>query len=195
MAVLSTVLAGEVLADVAADLDSLNAQDRWGEIVFQSGKLRHAKVEAVDAEYVTLLEVVGALQVRPARYPLAEVRSVRHLGPRRIRPRMSPSRSTPSAPIALGLELLIPGAGYLYSGDTNQGWRVLLASAALGAVALSSGENSAAAWMPLGVWLKLYSLHHLADEISATRAIQGRRSRLMARHDATSPILGLRWRF
>ncbi|MBT4096611.1 MAG: hypothetical protein HOM68_26555 [Gemmatimonadetes bacterium] len=195
MAVLSTVLAGEVLADVAADLDSLNTQDSWGEISFQNGKLRQVKVEAVDAEFVTLLEVVGALQIRPARYPLSEIRSVRHLGPRRIKPRMSPSRGRPSAPIALGLELLIPGAGYLYSGNTNQGWRVLLASAALGGVAMSSGENSAAAWMPLGVWLKLYSLHHLADEISATRAIQGRRSRLMARNDSTSPIFGVRWRF
>ena len=73
--------------------------------------------------------------------------------------------------------------------------KAMLASAALGGVAMSSGENSAAAWMPLGVWLKLYSLHHLADEISATRAIQGRRSRLMARNDSTSPIFGVRWRF
>ena len=184
--------------DVAAELDSLRIQDSWGEIGFESGQMRQAKVTAVQDSTVTLTEVIGALHERPATYSLAEVQSVRALGPRRLQPRMSPRQGAPSMPLALGLELLIPGAGYYQTGNGSQGLKVFLASAVLGATALASGSDTAAAWIPFGVWLKLYSLGNLADEVRAAGAVQEARTRrlsaaMTAPVTSTPTLLALRW--
>ncbi|MBT3344470.1 MAG: hypothetical protein HN712_21205 [Gemmatimonadetes bacterium] len=187
-----------VAADVAAELDSLRVQASWGELAFGNGQIRQVKVDAVEDGQVMLTEVIGALHVRPATYSLNEVQSVRVLGPRRIQPRMSPRQGATSLPLVLGMELLIPGAGYFQMGEGGKGLRILLASAALGATAMASGEDTAAAWIPLGVWLKLYSLGHLADEVRADQALQDARTRrlsasLMAPVSSTPTVLALRW--
>ncbi len=101
-------------------------------------------------------------------------------------------------PLALGLELLIPGAGYYQTGNGSQGLKVFLASAVLGATALASGSDTAAAWIPFGVWLKLYSLGNLADEVRAAGAVQEARTRrlsaaMTAPVTSTPTLLALRW--
>lgn len=185
------------VADVMAELDSLRSRGEWGELSLTNGLVRQVQVDTIEGQQVMLQEVIGALHMRPATYALSDVQSVRPLGPRRIQSRMAARPSAPSLPLALGLEVLIPGAGFFHAGEGDQGWRILLASLALGATAVSMGENGAAAWMPLGTWLKLYSLHHLADEVRAAQAQQARRSRLLSATDSvpasTPTIMALRW--
>ena len=182
-------------ADIAADLEALRAENVWGEVSLESGQVRHIKIDSVTADQVTLTEVIGALHERSAVYSLTDVHSVRSLGPRRIQQRISPHRRAPSLPVALGLELLVPGAGYYHAGERAQGWWVLLASVAVGATALTAGQDAAAAWIPLGSWLKLYSLHHLADEVNAVRAVADRSTRRLSADPVRAPSLGLHLRF
>ena len=184
-------------ADVTAELDSLRIRGEWGELALTNGLVRQVQVDTIEGQQVMLQEVIGALHMRPATYALSDVRSVRPLGPRRIQARMAARPSAPSLPLTLGLELIIPGAGYFHAGEGDQGWRILLASLAIGATAVTMGENGAAVWIPLGTWLKLYSLHHLADEVRASQAQQARRSRLLSLTDSapasTPTIMALRW--
>ena len=135
-----------------------------------SGGVRAIRVLALGADSVLVTEIVGALYERRAHYPVQAVQSVRVLGPRRIPLRPAPYRPRRSAAVALGLETLVPGAGYLYTGEARQGYALMLATGAAVATGLVTGKDGAAGWLPFAVWTKVASLLHLSDQLKAISA-------------------------
>lgn len=150
----------------------IDREDLWGEAVLKDGGVRPIKVVSIEGDTVDVREVIGALQERPATYAISEFRSLRALGEHRIPLRRAPYRSSPSMISALGLELVVPGGGYFYAGESRQGLAVLGFSALALATAIYTGESGVAGWVPIASWFKIASLLHLADEVQAMNANQ-----------------------
>ncbi len=172
-------------------LQKLQDDEVWGEAVFADGRVRSFRVVVQTQESVEVVEVVGALQERPATYALNEFRSLRELGEYRIQPRRAAFQPQKSALVAYVLEAVVPGAGYFYIGQNKQGLGLLGLTAIAAATAFATGEDGAAGWVPISVWIKISSLANLRDQVSAINAsgmqasmelgaLQGREDRVPA---------------
>lgn len=151
-------------------LQKLQDDEVWGEAVFADGRVRSFRVVVQTQESVEVVEVVGALQERPATYALNEFRSLRELGEYRIQPRRAAFQPQKSALVAYVLEAVVPGAGYFYIGQNKQGLGLLGLTAIAAATAFATGEDGAAGWVPISVWIKISSLANLRDQVSAINA-------------------------
>ncbi len=148
-------------------LQEMQAEAAWGEAVFTDGRVRSLRVQELAADSVAVVEVVGALQEREAAYALAEIRSLRTLGPQRIQVRHAAYQQPKSGLLAFLLEIPVPGAGYFYIGEHKQGLALMgLTVAAIGTASLT-GADTAAGWVPLSAWVKIASLAHLRDQVQA----------------------------
>ena len=190
-------------------LERLRAQDLWGEAVLSKGGVRQIKVVSVQGDTVQVREVVGPFQEMPATYSLGDFHTLRELGHYRISQRRSAYRPPRSLATALLLELVIPGGGNYYAGETKQAFTLVLFSAGAVVTAVTTGEDGAAGWVPVLVWTKVASMFHLADEIQAINTThelseRGRLgasvdhggSRLTGRSGGVAvPIVGLRYSF
>ena len=172
-------------------LQKLQDDEVWGEAVFADGRVRSFLVVAQAEESVEVVEVVGALQERPATYGLNDFRSLRELGEYRIQPRRAAFQPQKSALVAYVLEAVVPGAGYFYIGQNKQGLALLGLTALAAGTAFATGEDGAAGWVPISVWIKISSLTNLRDQVSAINAsgmqasmelgaLQGREDRVPA---------------
>lgn len=171
---LTLCLLAPVMAGAAVGIDGLNAElerlqtnGLWAEATLADGRIRPIFVESLSGDSVTVREVIGPLQERQAVYALSELSDLRELGVHRVplrRALYQPQKSTVSA---LVLEAVIPGAGYLYIGETRQGLALIgLAAAAVG-TGVATGEDGAAGWVPISTWIKIASLFHLRDQVRA----------------------------
>ena len=152
-------------------LEKMAAEEVWGEAVFEDGRVRSFRVEAIEADSVAVIEVIGALQERPGAYALGEFSSLRELGTKRVQPRRAAFQPQKSGLVALVLEAVVPGAGYLYIGQHKQALALLgLTTVAVG-TAFATGEDTAAGWVPISVWIKISSLTHLRDQVRAINAV------------------------
>jgi hypothetical protein len=139
-------------------------------------------------------EVIGALHVRPAVYRVADIRSAREIGVRRIPQRTAPYRASRSTPLALGLEVVIPGAGFFYAGDARQGYTMLGFTALVVGTAITTGKDGAAGWLPFAAWTRLASLAHLRDQVNADNAAYKDRARGVASASGLRlPLIALRF--
>jgi|APSaa5957512622_1039677.scaffolds.fasta_scaffold80726_2 hypothetical protein len=157
-------------ADVPGTLRQLHESSFWGEITLESGRIRQIQVESLTHDAVVVREVIGGMQLREAQYPLAQIRSVRELGVHRIPQRIAPYRGRHSSRVALGLELVIPGAGFFYTGDARQGYTLMGFTALVVGTAVATGKDGAAGWLPFAAWTKLASLAQLRDQVRADNA-------------------------
>ena len=182
---------------VRGKLVQLQENDLWGEAVLEGGRIRSIKVDSLSSDSVAVNEVLGALQRRPAVYALAEIRSLRELGAQRIPLRRAPYRASKSMIAALGLELLIPGGGYFYMGESRQGFALLGFSAAAVATGFATKKDGVAGWAPIATWIKIASLFHLYDEVKALNTFcrEGVAVGLGSTPDAAGPALQLSWSF
>jgi len=151
-------------------LQKLQDDEVWGEAVFADGRVRSFRVVAQAEESVEVVEVVGALQERPATYALNEFRSLRELGEYRIQPRRAAFQPQKSALVAYVLEAVVPGAGYFYIGQKKQALTLLGLTAIAVSTAFATGEDAAAGWVPISVWIKISSLANLRDQVSGINA-------------------------
>ena len=154
-------------ADVLKTLEKVESENGWAEVVLAHGSVRSIRVLSIAEDEVRVREVIGALHERPAAYALSDIRSVRELGRLRIPARRAPHRSSRSLVSSLLVELVIPGGGYFYIGESRQGFSLILFSAAAVATGFATGKDGAAGWIPLAAWVKAASLLHLADEVQA----------------------------
>ncbi|MDA0336256.1 MAG: hypothetical protein O2782_13910 [bacterium] len=181
-------------ADVPATLRHLHEGSLWGEITLESGRIRQIQVESLTDDRVAVREVVGALQVRAAEYPLSQIRSAREIGVHRIPQRTAPYRGRRSAKVALGLEVLVPGAGFFYAGDARQGYTMMGFAAVVAGTAIATGRDGAAGWLPLAAWIKVASLAQVRDQVGANNAASKDRASGMARLDGLRvPLLAVRF--
>ena len=175
----------------------LDRDDLWGEAVLKEGGVRPIRVVLIKGDTVDVREVIGALQERSATYAIAEFRSLRELGRHRIPLRRAPFRPHKSLTMALGLELVVPGSGYFYVGESRQGLALLGFSVAAVATGLATGDDGVAGWVPIASWFKIASMLHLADEVQAMNTahddITG--AATMAGSPPRRPVLGLSHRF
>ena len=152
-------------------LQQMQAEEAWGEVVLTDGRVRSLRVEAIEADSVAVVEVVGALQEREAAYSLADIRSLRTLGTHRIQVRRAAYQRPKSGLLAFLLELPVPGAGYFYIGEHKQGLALMgLTVTAVGTAVLTGGET-AAGWVPLSAWVKIASLAHLRDQVQSINKV------------------------
>ena len=151
-------------------LQKLQDDEVWGEAVFADGRVRSFRIVVQAEESVEVVEVVGALQERPATYALNEFRSLRELGEYRIQPRRAAFQPKKSALVAYVFEAVVPGAGYFYIGQNKQGLALLGLTAIAAGTAFATGEDGAAGWVPISVWIKISSLTNLRDQVSAINA-------------------------
>ena len=152
-------------------LQQMQAEEAWGEVVLTDGRVRSLRVEAIEADSVAVVEVVGALQEREAAYSLADIRSLRTLGTHRIQVRRAAYQRPKSGLLAFLLELPVPGAGYFYIGEHKQGLALMgLTVTAVGTAILTGGET-AAGWVPLSAWVKIASLAHLRDQVQSINKV------------------------
>ena len=185
-------------ADQVRDkLVRLQEDDLWGEAMLAGGQIRSIKVDSLSSDSVAVSEVLGALQRRAAVYALADIHSLRELGVHRIPLRRAPYRASKSMIAALGLEILAPGGGYFYLGESRQGLALLGFSSAAVATALATRKDGIAGWAPIVTWVKIASLLHLGDEVKAlNRSFQeGAALGLGPAPDAAGPALQLSWSF
>ena len=161
--------AGEAMdpAAVGGLAGQLHQSEGWAEAVLDDGAVKTFKVEAVDVDSIRVMEVFGALHTRPASYALAQVHSLRDLGPNRIPVRRAVFGARKSLSLALGLEAAVPGLGYLYAGQGRMALAMWGVTGAAVATAVLTGEDGAAGWVPLGVWIKWASLGNLHDDVQA----------------------------
>ena len=152
-------------------LERLQSEGLWGEITLQTGAPRQVRVEALGADTVSVREVIGPLQVRPADYPLADIRSAREIGVHRIPKQMAPYRPPKWTGLAVAIEAVLPGFGYFYAGEFGQGYALLGVTAIAGGTAWATGRDGAAGWIPLLAWTKVASLLHLRDQVRAANAV------------------------
>ena len=68
---------------------------------------------------------------------------------------------------ALALEAVVPGAGYLYVGETKQALALWALTGVAVTTAVATGEDGAAGWAPLSAWIKVASLFQLRDTVQA----------------------------
>lgn len=179
---------------VRSVLEHLHAEQLWGEITLEAGGVRDVQVRSLQGDTVTVREVVGPLQARFHAYRLADIRAAREIGPRRIPRHLAPYRPPRSLTVALALELVLPGFGYFYDGQTGRGYALLAVSTAAAATAVATGKDGAAGWLPFMAWTKVASLAHLRDEVRAANAVH-REAAEAAVLSATAPLAGLRLRF
>ena len=170
--VLGLVLSVSALeaADVETTLCHLRAGELWGEITLNSGGVRQIQVRSLSQDTVAVREVIGALHVRSAIYPMTQIRTAREIGEHRIPQRTAPFRKSRSTRVALGLDLILPGAGFFYAGDSRQGYTMLGFAALVVGTAIATGHDGAAGWVPIAAWARLASLAHLRDTIHAENA-------------------------
>ena len=185
---------------VSTVLEQLQNDGLWGEITLEAGGMRQIRVEDLAADTVSVREVIGPLQLRPAVYALAEIRSAREIGVHRIPKQMAPYRPPKSTALAFTLEALLPGFGYFYAGEFGQGYAMLGVTAIAGGTAWATGRNGAAGWMPLLAWTKVASLLHLRDQVRAANAVhRARETEALlgegAVMDRPVPLAELRLRF
>ena len=175
----------------------LQENDLWGEAMLAGGQIRSIKVDSLSSDSVAVNEVLGALQRHAAVYALADIRSLRELGVHRIPLRRAPYRSPKSMIAALGLEILVPGGGYFYLGESRQGLALLGFASAAVATAFATRKDGIAGWAPIVTWVKIASLLHLGDEVDAlNRSYQeGVALGLGPTPDAAGPALQLGWSF
>ncbi len=158
------------LGDVSVDstravLLQMQQQAIRGEIVLSSGQRAMVRVDTVRADSVVVRQRLGPLYQQYAVYALADVDSVyRHpLSPRQV----EPPASKLSMPTALGLELLVPGAGYLYAGEKGTALSLAGMSVAAAVTALATGTDGAAAWIPAVAWMKIAAILDVRDRVRA----------------------------
>ena len=151
-------------------LTQLQEDNLWGEVVLEEGRIRAIKVDSLAGDNVAVREILGAFQERTAVYPLAEIRSLRELGAHRISLRRAPYRTKKSLLTSMVAEILVPGGGYFYIGESRQGLALLLFSSAAVGTGVATGESGAAGWAPIVTWIKIASLLHLYDEVRAMNA-------------------------
>ena len=156
--------------EVRGLLEKMGADEVWGEAVFADGRVRSFRVGVVGPDSVEVVEVIGALQERPAAYALGEFRSLRELGVHRIQPRRAAYQPQKSGLVALLYEAVVPGAGYFYIGQNKQGLALLGLTAVAVGTAFATGESGAAGWVPISVWIKFSSLTNLRDQVRAINA-------------------------
>jgi len=181
-------------ADVAGTLRHLQQDSLWGEITLESGGIRQIQVRSLTQDTVAVREVIGALHVRPAVYSLAQIRNVREIGVHRIPQRIAPYHKPRSARVALGLELVMPGAGFFYAGDAKQGLTMLGFAAVVVGTALATGEDGAAGWLPFATWIKVASLAQVRDQVRADNGAHEDRESFMTRAGGFRvPLVGLRF--
>ena len=172
--------------EVRPVLERLQSEGLWGEITLEAGAMRQVRVEALGADTVSVQEVIGPLQLRPAAYPLAHIRSAREIGVHRIPRQMAPYRP--------------PGFGYFYAGEYGQRYAMVGVTAIAGGTAWATGRSGAAGWIPLLAWTKVASLLHLRDQVRAANAVhQAREPELLldeaAARDRPLRLAELRLRF
>ena len=182
---------------VVDTLIKLDRDDLWGEAVLKEGGVRPIRVVSIKGDTVDVREVIGALQERSATYAISEFRSLRELGEHRIPLRRAPFRPSRSMIRALGIELVVPGGGYFYVGESRQGLAMLGFSLLAATTAVTTGESGVAGWVPIATWFKIASLVHLADEVQAMNAAHTSAATMAT---ASSPpprplLLGLTHRF
>ena len=153
---------------VSAAAQRLQVQEEWGEAVIRGGATMTIRVDAVRGDSILVRERVGPLYLRPAVYALHDLVSITALdsSPRRV----VPVSARASMPLVLGMEVLIPGAGYLYVGEQRTGLALATVAAAAVGTAVATGKAGAAGWAPAIAWLKVASLVNLRDQV---RAING----------------------
>lgn len=151
-------------------LEQLRKSELWGEAVLSEGRIRAIQVDSLRSDSVAVREVVGALHERRVVYALSEFNSLRELGEHRIPLRRALYRGNKSMLSALALETLIPGGGYFYVGETGKGLALVGMAAVVVGTAVASGQDGAAGWAPIAVWIKAASLLNLRDQV---RAING----------------------
>ena len=169
-AVLLLFCAGQLRAeveDLREILGQLQEGELWSEAVFEGGRVRSMKVEEIKGDSVAVTEVLGPLQRQRATYALADFESLRELGPQRIQSRHAVYRSSKSMLSALALEAVVPGAGYLYVGETKQALALWALTGVAVATAVATGEDGAAGLAPLSAWIKVASLFQLRDTVQA----------------------------
>ena len=181
-------------------LEKLESEALWGEITIEPGVMRQVRVEALGADTVSVREVIGPLQARPAVYPLAAIRSAREIGLHRIPRQMAPYRPPKSATLAFAIEAVLPGFGYFYAGEVGQGLSLLGVTGVAAGTAWVTGRAGAAGWIPLLAWTKVASLLHLRDQVRAANAVhEARESEALlgegAAMDAPLPLAQVRLRF
>lgn len=159
--------AGEAMdaAQLRAGLERLHHQGWWGEMELAGGSTREVKVDSVAGDTVVVREILGALMEHPAVYTLSQIRSLRELGPQRIPLRRAVYSAPRSRPLALGLEVLVPGGGYFYAGQPRQGLVLLALAGVVVGAGLATGKSGAAGWVPLAAWVKVASLVNLNAEL------------------------------
>ena len=155
---------------IVATLEKMAAEESWGEVVLKSGKVRAIQVVSIEGEEISVREVIGALHERPATYSLDQFHSLRELGSHRIPMRPGAFQPRRSLVAALAIETLVPGGGFLYIGESRQGFGLLLFSAAAVTTGILTGKDGAAGWVPIGAWTRLASLLHLRDQVRAINA-------------------------
>lgn len=175
---------------VRAGLQRLHSQGEWGELELAGGSTREVRVDSVAGDTVAVREILGALMEHPAVYALSQIRSLRELGAQRIPLRRAAYVQPRSMPLALGLEVLVPGGGYFYTGQTRQGLVLLALAGAVVGTGFATGKSAAAGWVPLAAWVKVASLVHLHAELKGINAAaeNGRQAGL-------TPGLQLSWSF
>jgi ribosomal protein S28E/S33 len=172
---------------VRTTLERLQTDELWGEITLQAGGVRQVRIESLAGDEVVVREVVGPLQARHAVYELAAIRSAREIGVHRIPRRVAPYRAVKSPTLALAIEVVLPGFGYFYAGETRQGYAQLGVSAAAVATALATGEDGGAGWIPFVAWTKVAALLHLRDEVRAANAVHRERAAGLADRRTRDP--------
>jgi hypothetical protein len=148
-------------------LKKLETEEQWGEAVFKDGKVREIRVEEVSKDSVIVVEIYGALQKKLVSYNIVDFKSIRVLGRQRIQLRSTPLNVPKSKVLALGSEIIIPGAGYLYLGDKQQALSLFTFTSVALTTALLTGEDATAGWLPLLSWVKFASMFQLNDKINA----------------------------
>ena len=161
--------------EVRPVLERLQSEGLWGEITLEAGSMRQVRVEALGADTVSVQEVIGPLQLRPAAYPLAHIRSAREIGVHRIPRQMAPYRPPKWTGLAVAIEAVLPGFGYFYAGEYGQGYAMVGVTAIAGGTAWATGRSGAAGWIPLLAWTKVASLLHLRDQVRAANAVHQER--------------------
>lgn len=147
-------------------LGQLEEAQGWGEAVFADGSRRAVQVQGVEGDSVAVVEVFGALHQRDRRYALGQFHSLRDLGPQRIAPRHAAFGRRKSTTVAMVLET-VPGLGYLYAGQTRMALGMWTVTGAAAATAFFTKKDGAAAWVPLGTWIKLASHLNLYEDVKA----------------------------
>ena len=182
--------------ELRAMLEKIQQNETWGEAVLEGGKIRPIKVQELGQDSVAVREVFGPFHERNKIYALTEFQSLRELGEFRIPLRRAPYREPKSMTVAIALEAIIPGGGYLYVGEAKQGMILLALGGIATTTALITKKDGAAGWVPISAWIKLASLTHLVDEVKAQNRRGGNLTLgLLPGEVRPLPALSMQYRF